>query len=176
MLSKILVIVVIAAAVLAVVIFMRPDEFRVSRSAVINVPAANVFDYVSDFRKWETWSPWAGLDPDMKRTYSGPSSGPGAVYAWSGNHQVGEGSMTATEVRPNEIIRMKLDFLKPFKASNDVEFSFRSEGAGTSVTWTMSGKNNFVSKAMGLFMNCDKMVGGQFEQGLSKLKSVVEKQ
>lgn len=176
MLSKILVIVVIAAAVLAVVISMRPDEFSVSRSVLIHAPAASVFDYVSDFRKWEKWSPWAGLDPDMRRTYSDPSSGPGAVYSWSGNNQVGEGSMTATEVRPNEVIRMKLEFLKPFKASNDAEFIFRPEGAGTSVTWSMSGKNNFISKAMGLFMNCDKMVGGQFDQGLAKLKSILEKQ
>lgn len=175
MIAKILIAIAVVLAVLAVVIAMRPDEFRVSRSASVAVPPAKVFTQVNDLRKWEGWSPWAKIDPGMKKNYQGPEAGAGAGYSWAGNSQVGEGNMTITESRPDELVRMRLEFLKPFKGTNDVEFTFKPEGNRTVVTWAMSGRNNFMSKAMGLFMNCEKMVGGQFEQGLSQMKAAAEK-
>ena len=93
---------------------------------------------------------------------------------WAGNNKVGQGSMMITENRPDEFIQFKLEFLKPFKATNTAEFTFNSENNQTTVTWSMYGKNNFMGKAMGLIMSCDKMLGGQFEKGLATLKSVVE--
>jgi hypothetical protein len=98
----------------------------------------------------------------------------GALFKWAGNNQVGEGTMTITESRPSELIRIKLEFLKPFAATNASEFTFTPQGNQTVVTWSMSGKNNLIGKAMSLVMNCDKMVGGQFERGLASMKSVVE--
>lgn len=160
--------------VLAVVIYLQPDEFRVSRSAVIAAPPAEVFNRVNELRQWEKWSPWAALDPEAKIDYEGPAAGTGSLYRWKGNHQVGEGSMTIVESRPNELVRMKLEFIKPFKGTNDVEFLFKPEAGGTGVTWSMWGKNNYLSKAISLVMNCEKMVGGQYEKGLAKLKSVAE--
>ncbi len=129
---------------------------------------------MNDFHNWEAWSPWAKLDPAAKATFEGPSTGTGAIFKWAGNKEVGEGSMTITESRPSDLIRIKLEFLRPFEATNSAEFTFKPEGNRTAVTWSMEGKNNFIAKAVCLFMNMDKMVGGQFEQGLAQMKAVVE--
>ena len=167
---------VLAAVVLllVIVIALRPAGFRISRSVRIAAPASAVFRHVNDFHLWRAWSPWEEMDPELKRAYSGESSGAGAAYAWVGNPQVGEGGMTITQSRPHEEIDIRLEFVRPFKATNEVFFKFKPEGENTVVTWDMTGRYNFMSKAMGLFMNFDKMVGGQFDQGLAKLKTVVE--
>jgi uncharacterized protein YndB with AHSA1/START domain len=153
---------------------MQPAEFHVARSTTISAPAAAVFAQVNDFHKWEAWNPWGKVDSAMKQSYEGAPAGPGAVYIWSGNKQVGEGRMTSTESRPNDLIRIKLEFFRPFAASNTAEFTFKPEGGQTIVTWSMSGKKNFMAKAIHLFINMDKMIGGQFEQGLAQMKSVAE--
>ncbi len=174
MLRKILI--ALAAIVLAFVVVaaLQPSDFRVVRSATISAPASAVFAQVNDFHNSEAWSPWEKLDPAMKQTYDGSPAGTGAIYTWAGNNQVGEGRMTLTESRPSELIRIKLEFLKPFAATNTEEFTFKPEGNQTAVTWSMAGKNNFIAKAMCLFMNMDQMVGGQFEKGLAAMKSIVE--
>jgi uncharacterized protein YndB with AHSA1/START domain len=167
--------VVVAAVVLfVIVVALQPSEFRVVRSATIPAPPAAVFAQVNDFHNWEAWSPWAQLDPACKNTFEGASAGTGAVFKWSGNDKVGEGQMTVLDSRPNELIRIKLDFIRPFESSCTVEFQFKPEGDQTAVTWTMSGENNFVAKAFCLFMNMDKTVGGDFEKGLAQLKAVAE--
>lgn len=157
------------AAVAAIFVYLQPDTFEVSRTALIAAPPARVFAQVNDFRKWEAWSPWAKLDPQAKTSYEGPAAGQGAVLRWSGNRNVGEGSNTIVESVPDQRIRIRLDFLRPMQGTNDVEFAFLPEGAGTRVTWSMKGKNSFVGKAMTLVLHCDKMVGTQFEQGLADL-------
>ncbi len=174
MLDIILILVAIAVIIFIIAAAMQPSEFRVTRTATISAPASAVFAQVNDLQKWDAWSPWAKLDPEAKNSFEGPSSGTGAIMRWAGNNKVGQGSMTIIESRPDEFIRFKLEFLKPFKATNTAEFTFNSENDQTTVTWSMYGKNNFMSKAMGLIMNCEKMVGGQFEKGLAALKSVVE--
>ena len=174
MFKKILIALVVIVLVLVVVIALRPADFRYTRSATIAAPPAAVFANVNDLHKWEAWSPWAKIDPAMKMTYDGPASGVGASYAWSGNNEVGEGKSTIVESHANDLIHFKLEFVRPFAGTNDVEFTFKPEGAQTMVTWTMSGKNNFMSKAVGLVIDCEKMCGGMFEQGLASLKSVVE--
>lgn len=174
MLPTVLLVLAALAAVFIVVVATRPAEFRVSRSATIPAPSPEVFAQVNDLHNWEAWSPWARLDPQAKGTYDGPREGVDASFAWSGNSEVGEGRMTITGSRPHELVQLRLEFLKPFKATNTAEFTFEPDGEQTLVTWTMSGTNNFMSKAVGLFMDCETMVGGQFEQGLANLKSVVE--
>jgi uncharacterized protein YndB with AHSA1/START domain len=160
--------------VLAVVIAFQPSEFRIARTTTIAAPPAAVFAQVNDFRKWPAWNPWGRLDPAMKQTFDGAPSGPGAVYTWSGNHDVGEGRMTLTESRPDELIRVRLEFLKPLPATSLAEFRFEPKGEGTVVTWSMTGRNNFLAKAIHLVINMDRMIGGQFEQGLAQMKAVVE--
>jgi hypothetical protein len=173
--KKILIGVAALLIVFAAVVALQPSEFRVARSATIAAPAPVVFAEVNDFRKWEAWSPWAKLDPAMKKGYTGAASGTGAVYAWSGNGEVGEGRTTITESRPHDLVRIKLEFVRPFAATNAVEFTFKPDGDRTAVTWSMTGRNGFMAKAAGLVMDMDKMVGGQFESGLAQLKAVAEK-
>lgn len=174
MLDIILILVAIAVVTFIIIAAMQPSEFRVTRTETISAPASAVFAQVNDLQKWEAWSPWAKLDPDAKNSFEGPTSGTGAIMKWAGNNKVGQGSMTIIESRTDDFIRFKLEFLKPFVATNTAEFAFNSENNQTTVTWTMYGKNSFMSKTIGLIMNCEKMVGEQFEKGLSSLKSVVE--
>ena len=174
MLVKILIAVAIVLAGLAAYIATRPAEFRVTRAASIAAPAPAVFAQVNELKKWEAWSPWAKKDPQMKQTYQGPTAGTGAVTAWQGNKDVGEGRMTIVESRPNELIRFRLEFIEPFAATNSAEFSFREEGGRTTVTWSMRGQNNFIGKTMGVVFDFDKMIGADFEAGLASLKTLVE--
>ena len=152
----------------------RPADFRITRTARITAPAAAIFANINDLHAWDAWSPWAKLDPAAKNEHSGPAAGPGASFAWSGNSKVGVGKMTITESVPNERVALRLDFEKPMKATNRAEFVLRPVGPETEVEWTMTGINGLMSKAFGLVVDCDRMVGGQFEQGLASLKSISE--
>jgi carbon monoxide dehydrogenase subunit G len=165
---------VAAVGILCVVIAMRPADFKVSRSATFAASPAAVFEQVNDFHKWDAWSPWAQMDPNAKNTFEGPTSGEGAKFSWVGNSDVGEGSMTIVESRPNELVRYRLDFVKPMAGTSDTEMKIEPQGDQTKLTWSMSGKNNFIAKAFGLFVDCEEMVGEQFEKGLASLKSIVE--
>jgi uncharacterized protein YndB with AHSA1/START domain len=175
MLVKVLIVLAALAVIFVIVAALQPGTFRVVRSAAIAAPPSAVFEQVNDLHRWEAWSPWAKLDPNMKQTYDGPPAGVGAVSAWSGNKKVGEGRMTITDSRPNELVRLRLEFLRPFKATNTAELEFKPDAGGTVVTWSMSGDKNFLSKAFCLFMDMDKMVGGDFEKGLANLKSLAER-
>jgi hypothetical protein len=174
MLIKILIGIAVTVAALVVVVALQPSEFRVARTAVMAAPAPGVFAQVNDLRKWPAWSPWAKRDPAMQQTYAGAPAGTGAVSTWAGNREVGEGRMTITESRPNELVRFKLEFFKPFTATSAAEFNFKPDGDRTVVTWSMSGENNFIAKAMHLVMDMDRMIGRDFEQGLANLKALVE--
>ena len=162
--------------VFLVVAARQPDTFRVERFTTIAAAPASVFAQVDDFHNWQHWSPYVELDPNMQTTYSGAPSGRGASMAWSGNNKAGTGTMTILEDRPGELVRMKLQFTKPFAATNTAEFTFRPEGTQTHVTWAMLGKNSFMFKVMSTAMNMDKMVGRDFERGLAKLKTLTETQ
>jgi uncharacterized protein YndB with AHSA1/START domain len=167
-------IVLVVIVAIAVFISTRPDTFQVQRSTTIAAPAGTVFGYLNDFRQWPQWSPWEKLDPNMQRTLSGAPSGTGARYAWLGNSKAGQGSMTITDSRPGERVVLDLSFIKPFKSNNVTEFALTPAARGTQVTWTMKGTNTTVTKAFSLFMNMDKLVGGDFERGLANLKTVAE--
>jgi hypothetical protein len=174
MISYILIGVAVIVVLFLVIVAMQPSEFSISRSATIAAPAAAAFAQVNDFHNWEGWSPWAKMDPNAKNTYSGPASGLGAGFAWSGNNKVGAGRMTIKESRPGELIHINLEFERPMKATNLTEFTFKSDSGKTVVTWTMSGRNSFMGKAFGLVVNCDKFVGSQFEKGLAQMKLIAE--
>jgi len=174
MLIKILAGIALIVVVFVIVVAMQSSDYHVARSASISAPALVVFAQVNDFHNWEAWSPWAKLDPAMKQTYEGPPAGTGAIYSWEGNKQVGAGRMTLTESRPNELVRIKLEFLKPFAATSITEFTFKPEGNQTAVIWSMTGKKNFMAKAFHLFVNMDKMIGRDFEKGLAQMKATVE--
>ena len=172
--KKLVLALVAILAVLGVVVAMQPDTFRVARAITIAAPASKVFAEVNAMRRWQPWSPYEKLDPAMKRSYEGPEAGQDSSYAWSGNNQAGEGRATIVESRPNEKIRIRLDFLKPFAATSYATFTFKPQGSTTSVEWALEGDKTYFAKALHLVMDMDKMVGGQFEEGLGNLRKVAE--
>jgi hypothetical protein len=174
MLLPILIAVAVVVFIFLILVATPPSAFTVTRRGTFSVPPAIVFEHVNNLHLWQTWSYWARIDPAAKNIYAGPPSGVGASMSWAGNNKVGEGRMTIIESRSASLLRFKLEFFKPFKATNSAEFTFESQGSQTLVTWSMSGTNNFMGKAFGLFVNCDKMIGGMFEQGLANLKAIVE--
>jgi len=165
---------VIIGALILVLLSGRPDEFQVVRSATMAAAPAVVFEQVNDFHKWEAWSPWAKLDPACRNAYSGAAAGKDAGFAWDGNNKVGAGRMTITQSQSPELIRIHLEFLRPFKAISTTEFTFLPQVNQTVVTWTMRGRNNFLAKVFGVFVDCDAMVGKDFEKGLASITAVVE--
>jgi uncharacterized protein YndB with AHSA1/START domain len=166
---------VVAAAVVLVLAARRPDTFRVQRSAGIKAPAEKIFPLINDYRAWASWSPYETRDPAMKRTFSGPPAGKGAVYEWQGDKNVGSGRMQIVEATPPSRIVIKLDFIKPFAAHNVAEFRLEPQGEVTYVTWAMHGPTPFFGKILHLFLDMDKMVGTDFATGLANMKAVAEK-
>jgi len=153
----------------------RPDDFRVHRTAAIKAPPEKVFPFINDFRQWPIWSPFEKIDPDMKRTYGATTAGKGATYGWDGNKNIGSGSMEILDAPAPQRVTIKLDFTRPFEAHNIAEFTLVPAGDTTSVTWSMHGPVPYFGKIIHMFMDMDKMVGGQFATGLADLKAAAEK-
>lgn len=173
MLKKVLIGVAAALALLLVVIALQPATFHFERSITMAAPPEAAFAQVNDFHAWRAWSPWEKIDPGLQRSFEGPTAGVGAKYAWVGNKQVGEGRMTIEKSEP-ALIQIKLEFLKPFAATNVATFTFAKTAEGTKTTWAMDGHNNFISKAFHLVMDMDKMLGPDFERGLAAMKTAAE--
>lgn len=165
---------VIVAILFIVIIAGMPNQFVMSRSKTINAPPEKIFANVNDLHKWEAWSPWAKLDPNAKNSFNGPQSGVGSSMAWDGNKKIGAGKMTIVESHPNTHIKFKLEFIRPFTATNIADFAFIPDSNQTRVTWTMSGECKLPFKIFGLFANCDDMAGKDFERGLASLKTITE--
>jgi uncharacterized protein YndB with AHSA1/START domain len=171
-----IIVIIIAVLVVAILIYAatKPDTFRCERSALIQAPPEKLFALINDFHQWRAWSPYEKLDPAMQRSFSGATTGKGSVYSWEGNSKAGTGSIAITDTNPPGKIVMKLDMLKPFEGHNIVEFTLQPSGAATQITWAMNGPASYLSKLAGVFLNMDKMVGGQFAEGLANLKAVAE--
>ena len=154
----------------------RPDTFKIQRSTEINAAPEVIFPLINDLHAWEAWSPWEKLDPALKRKHSGAAMGKGAVYEWEGNSKVGQGRMEIIESQPSSLVTIKLNFIRPFSAENNAEFSLDDHrGSATHVTWSMTGRNPTTMKIMGLFINMDKLIGKDFEAGLADMKAAAEK-
>jgi hypothetical protein len=149
------------------------DTYVVERQAHMTAPPERVRERIVDLRRWESWSPWEDLDPEVRRTYGGSDAGEGAWYAWEGNRKAGKGRMEITEVTDLGVT-ISLQFLKPFKSTSTNQFILQPRETGTLVTWTLTGPKTLMTKVMGVFMSMDKMLGGDFEKGLANLKAEVE--
>lgn len=171
------VLLVLLLIVIAILLYAttRPNTYHVERSIVINAPAEKIVPMIDDFHQWARWSPWEDLDPNMKRTFSGANSGPGAVYAWEGNRKVGAGQMEIVQEQKPKAITVKLEFLRPMHDTSTTTFLFDQQGSATKVTWQMDGQMTYVSKVMCIFVSMDKMIGKDFEKGLARLKAEAEK-
>lgn len=174
MLNTILAIVVVLLTAMLLYAATKPDTFRVQRATNIAAMPEKIFPLINDFHRWPAWSPWEKLDPAMKRTHSGAPEGIGAVYEWDGNKDVGAGRSEIVATIPSSRVLIKLDFLKPFEAHNTAEFTLAHHAGSTEVIWAMYGPQPYIAKVMTLFFNMDKMVGQQFEQGLTNLKTFTE--
>ena len=172
MISIIIAVIVALVILLIIVAANKPDAFRIERQITINAAPEKIFSIINDFHKWTLWSPWEKMDPDMSRTYSGCDAGVGSIYEWSGNKKVGQGRMELVEAEAFTRIFILLEFIKPFAAKNTAEFVLQAQGENTKVTWAMEGKHQFISKVMCTFMNMDKMVGKDFEEGLRNLQRI----
>lgn len=172
--------VVVAAIIAAILIYAatKPNTFHTARAAVIQAPAETIFPLINDLRSHSAWNPFE-KDPAARRNFSGTPVGKGSVYEWDGNRDVGAGRIEITDSTPPSKVVLNLDMRRPFAARNTVEFTLQPGGGATgvtSVTWAMHGQQPYLAKLMGTFINCDKMVGGQFEQGLTNLKRLAEGQ
>ncbi|HEX7669494.1 MAG TPA: SRPBCC family protein [Polyangiaceae bacterium] len=174
MLPKILIGLGILVLLFVSIVATRPAAFHIERSTTISAPPERAFALVNDFHAWPVWSPYEKLDPQMKKTFEGPAAGTGAVYSWAGTPKVGEGRMTIEKSQAPSLVSLKLEFFKPFTATNTGTFSFVQVPEGTRVTWAMDGRNGFAAKAASLFMNMDKLVGTDFERGLAAMKAAAE--
>ena len=175
MLKIILLVIVAVIVIILIVAAMQPDDYRYERSAKINAPASAIMPWIDSPKKVAEWSPWIEMDPAATYTYSGPDKGVGASTSWEG-HKSGAGTATVIEVVPNERVVTKLEFKKPMEGLSTAEMILEPVDGGTNVTWTMSGKNNFIGKAVGLLMNCEKMMNETYDKGLQNLKAKVEGQ
>jgi hypothetical protein len=151
----------------------KPGTFRVQRAILIKAPAEAIFPFINDLRAQSAWSPFE-KDPAMKRTHSGSAQGPGATYEWDGNREVGAGRITIIDATMPTRVALELEMIRPMAAHNQVEFTLQPQGGATIVTWTMQGEQPYMAKVMSTFIDCDRMVGGMFEEGLAKLKTLVE--
>jgi uncharacterized protein YndB with AHSA1/START domain len=168
---------IIFAALIAAVLLLaarKPDTFTIQRSITINASADKVFGLIDDFHEWPKWAPQDKEDPSMKREFSGPARGVGAVSDWNGAGKTGSGRMTIIEAQPPSEISVQADWAEPFKARNVNDFVLQGAGSSTQVTWSMTGPNLFIMKVMGVFVNMDRAMGKHFEAGLANLKQVAE--
>lgn len=173
--AGIAVVLALAIAVVLVLAATKPDTFRIERSATINAPPERIFTVLSDFHQWTGWSPWEHKDPALKRNFSGAERGKGAIYGWEGDKNVGTGRMEILEANSPSKLVIQLDFFKPFEAHNTAQFTMLPQGNATNVHWVMHGPSSFIAKVMHVFIDMDKMVGKDFEQGLANLKQLTEK-
>lgn len=172
--KKILLVVFLLILSVCVYAATKPDNFRYETSIEIDAPAKKIFPHIANLRANRQWSPWEQIDPDMKRTYTGPESGVGAKYEWDGDNGAGAGKMEIIESEePNKLVS-RLEFIKPMAAVNTAEFTLNEQGGKTTVTWAMYGPNNFIGKLISVFIDCEAMITTEFDKGLGALKRLVE--
>jgi len=174
MLKKVLFAVLAALVVFAAYVAARPSTYRIERDAPIAAPPEVVYAQIADLHRWSAWSPWANLDPHMSVQYGGAAYGQGATYEWSGNEKIGQGRMSIVAARPPSEIDIQIEFLKPWSQTSRSQFLLQPEAGGTRVSWVMTGEQDFIGKAYGVFVNQDKLVGDQFAKGLGSLRLVAE--
>ncbi|MAO09302.1 MAG: polyketide cyclase [Alteromonas sp.] len=170
----------IIAGIIALVLLLAaiaPKKYNVNRSIVIDRPIDEVFDYLKYVKNQKYWGPWQSRDPDMKQTFTGIDGTIGFVSAWESDHkQVGAGEQEITKIEEKARIETELRFLKPFKSvSHGYLETYEQVGNKTKVIWGFHGNNKFPFSIMMLFFNMDKAVGKDFEEGLEKLKNILEK-
>jgi uncharacterized protein YndB with AHSA1/START domain len=172
--KTILIVLFAAIGILLAYAATRPDSFLVERSVLIKAPAEKIYPFITDLKLMKTWNPWEKKDPAIKGQFGATTSGVGASYSWE-SEKVGTGNLSITEAAIPSKAVFKLNFIKPFEASNTGEYTLQPQADGTLVTWAMYGPSPYLSKVMGVFFSMDKMIGTDFESGLADLKALAER-
>lgn len=173
-LKKLLIGLAAAAGLFVLVGLFLPKTARVERSATLPAPPAVVFTVLNGFHQFNQWSPWAGIDPAAKTVLEGPATGVGAKLSWEGNAEVGRGSQEIVESEPYRRIRQRLAF-GGFEGSFHSTYELTPEGEGTRLTWSFEADygDSLMGRYFGLLS--DRMVGPDYEKGLARLASFVER-
>ena len=174
MIAKILVGLVVVVAVFFSYLAFQPTEMRVSREIVINASPEQIFPFINNGQKADSWMPWKETDPTVKITYSGPSEGVGSASGWASQGKMGIGQALVVESIENQLVKTKLTYVKPMSMTQFTQLSLQPTSNGTVVQWLVTGQNKFGGRLMHVFLDVDKLVGSQFEKGLTNLKTMVE--
>jgi uncharacterized protein YndB with AHSA1/START domain len=172
MLKLIIILIFVVIVAILILAMLKPNTFRVERTAIIPVSPDKVFPHINNFRAWKAWSAWDKKDLSMQTTYCGSPSGTGAIYEWSGNKTVGSGRLEIIESVAPSLVVVKLDFITPFEGHNKATFTLQEIAEGTKVIWVMEGPMAFVPKIFSIFVSMDKMIGKDFEDSLENLKAI----
>ena len=166
----------IAIIIGAFLIFVatRPSEMSVTRETFVHAAPEAVFPHINNSKMANHWMPWQDSDPGLKMNYSGPEEGIDSTSSWDSQGKMGTGEARVIDSIQNKSVKTRLTYTKPFQMSQTAEISLTPVTNGTQVRWSVAGHNGFFFKMMGIFMDCDQMIGGEFEKGLSKLKTIVE--
>lgn len=172
--KKLLIVIVVIIAAILITGLFAPKTYKVERTVQIKADVETVFEQISFLQNINSWSPWNAYDTAMVTTYEGVDGTVGAKSIWKGNKDVGSGSMEIKNIIPNERIDVIVNFIEPWKSTNESSYVLNVIGDSLTVTWVFEGHNSFFSSIIGLFMNMDEMLGADFERGLNNLKTKCE--
>lgn len=170
---------IIGAIAVVIILFLgyvstRNDYFKYERSGIINAAPEKIFPYISQFKLGSEWSPYEkGIE--MPKTYGGTE---GTVGSWMefGPSKSGSGKIEILEIEPMKMVKLNLHMTAPFEGTNTVYYYLSPEPQGTRFTWMMEGHGGFMGKLMATLIDCEKMIGGQFTEGINNLKTIIESQ
>ncbi len=172
--KKVLLGIVVVLVIFLSFIGLQKPDYTISREIFVKATPETLFPFINNSQKSNEWMPWKDSDPQMKMTYSGPAEGAGAVSSWESKGQMGVGKAEVVESQPGLLVVTRLTYEKPMQMVQLAEISLTPKDGGTVVKWSVTGQNNFMGRLFCFFMNMDKMVGGEFEKGLTKLKAMTE--
>ena len=170
----ILTILALAIALLLFLASRKPKSLSFSRSISIQAPKSKVYAHIGSLRAYDEWNPWSGADPTQNTSFEGEDGAIGSKMSWKGK-KTGEGHMSLGEANGTDAVRYDLEFLKPMKGSAQAAVTLKEANGATDVTWAYSGESSFVARIFAVFMDFEKMIGGQYEKGLADLKQLSER-
>lgn len=175
MLKKIFLVLAVVVLALCIYAALQPAVFTIARSISIQATPEEIFPHINNSKKANDWMPWKDIDKEVMMVEMGPEEGIGSGSKWDSKGQMGTGQAVVVESIPNQKVVTQLTYTKPMAMTQLATVSLSgNEGGGTTVRWEVTGENSFMARLMCIFMNMDKVVGEQFEKGLTNLKNIVE--
>ncbi len=174
MLKRVLGLIVVVIAFICLYAAFTPPGYVLSREMLVKATPEAIFPYINNSKKAQDWMPWKDSDPAAQMQYSGPDEGVGSTSSWDSTGPLGTGKAEVVESVQNKVVKTQLTYTRPMTMSQLAEIALTPTLDGTVVRWSVSGQSPFLCRVVGIFMNMDKMIGGEFEKGLKKLKLTLE--